>query len=180
MAAPSHTRLTDEERANLVAFLDGEVSPELAQIMEEKVARSVSVRREVEALEKTWGMLDWLPRPEAPADFASQTITRIHSKQLQAELMQSRVKFGTSLAAKLVAWAACLVAMAAIGFASLRYFWPDPTRDLIDQLDCIENLDTYRAIPDLKFLDDLARLGIFVENVTVPDQPADGPLPPGG
>src|SRR5262245_46294753 len=97
MALPPQTRLTDDERANLVAFLDGEVDESLAKSLEDKVARSVSVRREIDALEKTWGMLDWLPRPELPADFASQTLTRIHSQQLQADLLEGRFKWGAAL-----------------------------------------------------------------------------------
>jgi hypothetical protein len=169
MSLPAQTRLTDEERTNLVAFLDGEVDETLAQKLEEKVARSVSVRKEVEALEKTWELLDWLPQPEATADFATQTISRIHSQQLQAELMEGRVKFGAAIVVKVMAWAACIAALASIGFTSLRYAWPDPNRELINQLDGVENLETYRAIPDLKFLDDLSRLGIFVEPMVAPD-----------
>ena len=108
MSMPSHTRLTDQERANLVAFLDGEVDESIAQQFDEKVARSAGLRREVEALEKTWGMLDWLPRPELPTDFASQTLTRIHSQQLEAEQLASRVKLGAAIFAKAVAWVACI------------------------------------------------------------------------
>jgi hypothetical protein len=173
MSVPSHTRLTEEERASLVAFLDGEVSDSLAQSLEEKVARSVSVRREVEALEKTWELLEWLPRAEAPADFATKTISRIHSRQLHAELVESRIKHGATLVAKAVAWAACMVAVASIGFSSIRYVWRDPNRELIEQLDCVENLETYRAIPELKFLDDLGRLGIFVDPVAAADVPSE-------
>src|SRR2546426_5393490 len=85
-------RLTDEERTNLVAFLDGELDEEQAQGLETKVARSPSARKEVEALEKTWTMLEWLPRVEAPADFTNQTISRIHSQQMRAELIEGRLQ----------------------------------------------------------------------------------------
>ena len=161
-------RLTEDERMNLVAFVDGELEDELAQKLEEKVAQSVSIRREIQALEKTWGMLDWLPRPELPGDFASQTVTRIHSQQLRAEMIEGHVKFWSTIAAKTIAWVACVAAMGAVGFASLRYAWRDPTRELIEHLDIVENLDTFRAIPDVKFLDDISRIGMFKS----PDEPA--------
>jgi hypothetical protein len=181
MSLPPQTRLTDEERANLVAFLDGEVDESLAENLEKKVAGSVSVRREIEALERTWGMLDWLPRPELPADFASQTLTRIRSQQLQAELLEGRVKSGAAICAKAMAWVACVVAMCSIGFISLRHAWPDPTRELINDLDAVENLETYSSIPDLRFLDDLSRLGIFVEPaVPEPGDPETNVAAPGG
>jgi hypothetical protein len=163
MSLSPQTRLTDDERANLVAFLDGEVDESLARSLEDKAARSVSVRREIEALDKTWGLLDWLPRPELPAEFAAQTLTQIHARQEQAEQFEGQLKSGATILAKTLAWALCVVAIGTVGFMSMRYLWPDPNRALINDLDAVENLDTYRAIPDIKFLDDLSRLGIFVE-----------------
>lgn len=178
-------RLTDEDRMNLVAFLDGELDDdELGQRLEEKVAQSVSVRKEVQALEKTWGMLDWLPRPELPPAFASQTVTRIHSQQLRAELIEGQFKYWTTIAAKTIAWAACVAAIVTAGFASLRYAWRDPTRELINHLEIVENLETYLAIPDLKFLDDISRINMFKDpaeaasEATASDAPA-APAPAG-
>ena len=180
-------RLTDDERVNLVAFLDGELADdELGQKLEEKVAQSVSVRREVQALEKTWGMLDWLPRPELPPDFASQTVTRIHSQQLRAEMIEGQFKYWTTVVAKVIGWSVSVAAIVAVGFASVRYAWPDPTRELINHLEIIENLETYRAIPDVKFLDDIGKINMFRDleaaSGTAPaaEAPAGAaPAPPG-
>ncbi len=168
---PQHQpRLSDDERINLVAFLDGELAEADAIKLEDKVARSVSVRREIQALEKTWNMLDWLPRLELPEEFASQTVTRIHTQQLRAEMIEGRLKRFTIIAGKIVGWAACVLAAAGVGFAAIRLAWPDPTRELINDLEIVENLDSYRAIPDIEFLDSLAKLGAFSE-------PAAGPAP---
>jgi len=163
MAIPPQTRLTEEERASLIAFLDGEAEPALAQKIEEKAAKSPSVRRELAALEKTWAMLDWLPRPQAPGDFATQTITRIYSLRLHAQLVEGRLKVVLAWVAKGLAWAACIMASAAIGFGTLRFFWRDPSAELIQHLEILENMEAFRAIPDLKFLEDLSILGVFVE-----------------
>lgn len=173
-------RLTEDERLNLVAFLDGELDDdELGQKLEEKVAQSVSVRKEIQALEKTWGMLDWLPRPEAPTDFASQTVSRIHSQQLRAEMIEGQFKYWTTVAAKMIAWAACVAVMVAAGFTSLRYAWRDPTRELINHLEIVENLETYRAIPDLKFLDDISRINMFKDTDEATGEPPTGDAPAG-
>ena len=177
MALAPQSRLTDEERTNLVAFLDGEADHDVTQRLEEKRARSVSVRKEMEALEKTWQMLDWLPRPEAPADFANQTITQIHSRHLQAELMAGRLKIAAVIAARALGWVASFALLAALGFISVRYLWPDPARQFIEDLDCAEHLETYQAIPDLKFLDDLSRLGIFIEPTGGTDSRPTGETP---
>jgi hypothetical protein len=166
---PQHQRLSDEERANLVAFLDGEVDDDLASQLEAKVAKSPSVRKEVDALEKTWSMLDWLPRPELPGDFATQTVTRIHSQQLRAEMIEGRLQKYSILTAKCVGWVASVVAATFIGFAALRVGWRDPSRELAEHLDILDNMETYRVIPDAKFLEDMVRLGYFV------DPPAEAP-----
>src|SRR5262245_29723357 len=97
-------RLTEDERVNLVAFLDGELPAGDARALEEKVARSESVRKEVQALEKTWNMLDWLPRLEAPAGFASQTVTRIHSQQLRAQRIEGQIKRVTAWTGGALGW----------------------------------------------------------------------------
>jgi len=173
-------RLTEDERLNLVAFLDGEVDEDIARGLEEKMSKSESVRREIQALEKTWGMLDWLPRPELPQDFASQTVSRIHSQQLRAEIIEDRVKRWSTVAAKTIAWLACAAAMAAAGFVSVRHAWPDPTRELIELLPIVENLDTYRSVPDVKFLNDISMLNMFKEPVEGGKDAAAGETPAAG
>ena len=173
-------RLTDHERANLVAFLDGELEEEDAQGLETKIARSPSARKEVEALEKTWTMLEWLPRVEAPADFTDQTISRIHSQQMRAELIEGGLKRVVVIAAKVIGWVASVAAAVAIGFVGVRYAWPDPTRKLIEDLEIVENLEALREIPDIKFLDDVSRLGFFAPpSAPASGDPAAGQVPPG-
>ena len=181
-----HTRLTEEDRSNLVAFLDGELPDEEAQEMEAKLARSLSARKEVEALEKTWTMLDWLPRTEAPADFTDQTISRIHSQQMRAERIEGRLKWLSLLSGKAIGWAACVAAAVAIGFVGVRYVWPDPSRGLIEDLEIVDNMDLYREVPDIKFLDNLSLLTIFAPAVgdeaaagkSGAEAPADGAAAP--
>jgi hypothetical protein len=133
----------------------------------------------VQALEKTWNMLDWLPRLEAAPDFASQTITRIHSQQARVERIEEQIKQSARVAGRALGWVACVAAAIVLGFAATRLAWPDPTRDLINDLDIVENLDSYRAIPDIDFLNNLAAFGLFSEPAS-PAQPGDAPgeVPP--
>jgi hypothetical protein len=161
-------RLTEQERADLVAFLDGELDDDDSQNLETKISSSVSARREIEALEKTWSMLDWLPRLDAPADFAGQTVSRIHSQQLRSERIEGRVKQVAGVTGKTLAWALCAAAALVVGFVGMRYAWPDPTRELIGDLEIAQNLEMYRAVPDVKFLDDLSLLRFFEDAVVSP------------
>jgi anti-sigma factor RsiW len=67
-----------DEAADLVAYLDGELDGGRAQAVEARLGRDETVRREAEALRKTWDLLDYLPRPPAPAgDFTSRTLERL-------------------------------------------------------------------------------------------------------
>lgn len=166
-------RLTEQERADLVAFVDGELPDEEARRLEAKVSASVSARKEVEELEKTWAMLDWLPTLELPPDFATQTVSLIHSRQLRAEHIESRVKLVSRRVVQAIGWAASLALAASIGFVALRHVWPDPAREFIEDLEIVENLDAYRVVPDIKFLQDIARLREFAEPAEPLADPAE-------
>ena len=61
---PNSSPLNERERADLVAWLDGELEGEAA-------------RAEADALRKTWELLDYLPRPEPSASFTHRTLSRL-------------------------------------------------------------------------------------------------------
>src|SRR5690348_13404435 len=65
---PDQQRLSIDERSNLVAYLDGELNDAQTRAIATKLTQSLTARREVEALQKTWEMLDLLPRPKASED----------------------------------------------------------------------------------------------------------------
>src|SRR4051812_3320818 len=70
-------RLTDEERAELVAYLDNEVGGEAKRAIEAKLSRDPTWRAEAESLKRTWDLLDYLPRPEPKTDFTQRTMSKI-------------------------------------------------------------------------------------------------------
>ena len=80
---PEQLRLTPDERADLVAYVDGELPEAHSRMISTKLTHSATVRREVEMLQKTWEMLDYLPRPQATEQFAEKTISRIHRLELK-------------------------------------------------------------------------------------------------
>src|SRR5262249_41070651 len=67
-------QLTDEDRANLVAYLDGELDAEAAQALEAKLSVDPTARAEADALKRTWELLDYLPRPEPSPSFTHRTL----------------------------------------------------------------------------------------------------------
>ena len=60
---PEQLRLTPDERADLVAYIDGELPEGVSRSLATKLTNSATGRREVEMLRKTWELLGHLPVP---------------------------------------------------------------------------------------------------------------------
>ena len=74
---PNSSPLNERERADLVAWLDGELEGEAARALEAKVSLDPAARAEADALRKTWELLDYLPRPGPSASFTHRTLSRL-------------------------------------------------------------------------------------------------------
>jgi anti-sigma factor RsiW len=154
-------RLSVAERDNLVAYLDGELNEAESRVLASKLTRSVSGRREKEALERTWELLDHLPRPEAPEEFASRTVSQAEGLGAGDEQL-ARVAGRT--ARIVVRVAVCLgIAAATVGvaYAGVRWLWPDPTGRLARELPLAEHLEEYREVGTFDFLEQLDQSPAF-------------------
>jgi anti-sigma factor RsiW len=69
--------LSEQERADLIAYLDGELKGPAAQAIEARLAVDQAVRAEAESLKKTWDLLDFLPRAEPSPSFTNRTLDRL-------------------------------------------------------------------------------------------------------
>ena len=63
MKKPLH--LSDDEHAELVAFLDGELAGDAARAVEARINVEPAYRAEAESLKRAWEMLDYLPQVRA-------------------------------------------------------------------------------------------------------------------
>ncbi|MFO0800787.1 MAG: hypothetical protein U0804_25250 [Gemmataceae bacterium] len=69
--APDHTEV------ELVAYLDGELDAAAARRVEARIAADPKLRARAEALKRSYDLLDFLPKPEPSAAFASRTLDRL-------------------------------------------------------------------------------------------------------
>jgi anti-sigma factor RsiW len=141
----------DNDRENLVAYLDGELDAAAAQALEAKLGLDPKARREADLLRKTWDLLDYLPRPEPSPTFTTKTLDRL--AVLQA---RPRPKWPRRLA-----WTFALLLAFALGFLVGRgaAAWRDSRFDhphVLRDLPLLENLRLYRHIEDFDFLERLA------------------------
>ncbi|WP_337175478.1 hypothetical protein [Paludisphaera sp.] len=163
-AGPDHQRLRPEDRANLVAYVDGELAEEEARALTTKITHSATARREVDLLKKTWDALDKLPRPHVSDQFHDRTLSYIRSieSRKQARLAPLAAAFGG--AGRL---AACLVvagAAGAGGYLAAWGLWPDADRRLARELSLAEHLDEYQEVGNFDLLEALKRSPEFGES----------------
>jgi anti-sigma factor RsiW len=150
---PDQQRLSIEERSNLVAYLDGELNDAEARSIATKLTQSLTARREVDALQKTWELLDLLPRPKASEDFTTRTLT------LASQALEGRIASTANEVARRVgiglAWAVASALLFVLGYFLTLRVWPNPTDRLARDLSIAESLDEYRDVGSFEFLQDL-------------------------
>jgi hypothetical protein len=108
--------LGDEQREQLIAYLDGELNDDEAAEVLAEINRNPELRREAEALKKTWDLLDYLPRPPAPVAFTERTLTKLETAKAvfaRRELWWRRLAY--------VGWAIAVVLAAVMGFLVAVY-----------------------------------------------------------
>jgi anti-sigma factor RsiW len=151
--ALENQRLSPDERADLVAYLDGELEEPGRSAIATKLAHSATARRELDALKRTWEMLDHLPRIEASEELGTRTIT----EALQLVTHEDRIAGTAGLWVRRIKRASVLVlafvGAFAAGFILMRHVWPNPTAELARKLSIAEHLEEYRSVGSFEFLE---------------------------
>src|SRR5262245_34562944 len=75
--------LDEHDREELTAYLDGELDEEQARAIESRLTRDPAARAEADTLQRTWELLDYLPRPEPSPAFTHRTLDRINTRETQ-------------------------------------------------------------------------------------------------
>ena len=167
------TRLSGEERGNLIAYLDGELDETTARLIEQKLARSDTARHDVEMLVRTWDLLDILERPRVTQEFTTRTLALAQADVQPSRLSQFDWQTPLRRTAIFALWLATLGGVAAFGWTVTRKWVPNEAQMLIDDLPVIENLDLYTEVDSIEFLRELRRSGGFHEKETPTiDEPA--------
>ncbi len=137
---------------NLVAYLDGELTEQDMQELDEVLRQHPDARANVEELRQTWDLLDVLPRPAVTEAFSAQTLATIRVVQDEEPAQPTAWRRRLLLALLLTS----LLTISAVAGVLLVDRWqPDPTVKLITQLSVIERFGPYDEIGDLGFLEAL-------------------------
>jgi anti-sigma factor RsiW len=157
--------LSDKERADLVAYLDGELAGEAARALEAKLSLNPQVRAEAESLRRTWALLDYLPRPEPSPSFTNRTLSRVAPVEPGPTPAGAQARRRRRVALLGLGWAAGLLLAALAGRAAVHRLLPQQPgeRELVRDLRLIENKRFYDLVGDLDFLRRLDDPDLFGE-----------------
>ena len=155
-------RLNSEQRAELVAYLDGELEEEQARVIEQTLAASEVARHEVEMLSRTWDLLETLPREAASAEFAAKTLQTVKVEATPTAAPEWRPHARRGLIA--LGWATGLAAAGVVGFAAGNRWWPGASDPIVRDLPLLERLDTYRDVGTAEFLTELRGRGVDLKS----------------
>ena len=169
----------DQEKEELVAYLDGELPDEVASRVEKSLVDDANVRRDVEQLTKTFDLLDLLPTSQASDGFAEKTLTAIRT-QPDAPRTEAADEDSTSeltrpnYSRRAIVWGIRVAAFiglmiaATSGFNSAFKQNSEPIDELLTELPVIQRLDEYQEIGDVEFLKALSESGLFDERDKAP------------
>lgn len=144
---------------SIVAYLDGELNPSESQIIEKQLAADANVRCEVDALARTWDMLDELDEVRVSEEFTNKTLTSIQAvKNSEPETANGARLLREWLPT--LATSMGIVVAVALGFASTRFY--TEAGEKFRELPLLENLHIYEDV-DVEMAKKLQESGLFDE-----------------
>src|SRR5215213_2456893 len=117
----------------IVAYLDGELSPEESARVERRLASDESYRQQLQGVERAWKALDELPMLGVDDKFSRTTMeltveaarSEVQKRSVALPIQRRRGRLATWLTA---------AAVAALGFLVVRLAWQNPERMLLADL----------------------------------------------
>ncbi len=180
---------------DLTAYLDGELDGDAARAVEAKLANNLDARRQAEGLKKAFDLLDYLPKPEPSADFATRTITRLQPAvvapaaraaspaalpvPVTASGSAATTAFGPADRARrplleFALWAVAGVVALGVGYAGHRILPASADRaakepeDLAKDSRVLAHLPLYLGVDDLDFAKALDATDLFEPEMVAP------------
>jgi anti-sigma factor RsiW len=153
---------TTAVESELVAYLDGELAPAMAEAVEKRLALDPDYRRKLHDLQRAWDLLDALPRTEPSAAFTSSTLEMVAVDAETAAATANRRRRHHRWLIGVVTGAG-MIATSFLGWTLGNRLWPSPDEPLLRDLPVVERVDEYLLAEDIEFLRLLDQEGLFRE-----------------
>lgn len=115
--------MTNEEKDDLVAYLDGELSEDETQALEARLSKDPAARAELDSLRQVYGLLDYLPRPEPSDNFTNRTMERL-SLAGSGRVTEKVPQPASARWLLPLGWAAMVLLVFGAGWLGAGYIWP--------------------------------------------------------
>ena len=165
--------LDDAQLEQIVAYLDGELSPAEAAIVESRLAEDATMREEMQSIERAWSALDALPATQVDDRFSKTTMELVVGtarRELADQTQQlPRQRRSRKFAAVMLA-----LASMALGLLFVRLATDNPNRSLLADLPAIAYVDVYSQFREVEFLRMLdAEVGERIQDTDYSDYLSD-------
>ena len=146
----------------LVAYLDGELDSGARRVLEQRLADDDECRQTLRQLQRSWDLLDELPKAEADEGFTQSTLSMV---SVTAKEEADRRVAARTRNVRIAQWigAGGAVAACLAGYFVVSWFAERGNRQLLRDLPVVQRLDEYRYAVDIEFLRMLEKEGLFVE-----------------
>lgn len=166
-------RLTPEIRDDFVAYLDGELDEDATRRIEAVIAQSEVARGDMEALARTYELLDTLDRPQASDDFAARTLETIRVDELRPPTGQRRWSRAARQGGMVAVWSIALIGAAVVGYLATSRWIRSSSDELVEQLPVVEHLDLYTEVGSIEFLQRLSTQESLLQEIRPQREGAD-------
>lgn len=160
-------RLTEDEQADLVAHLSGEMPAMSAVDWEKRVADDPKARTEAHSLREVWNVLDLLPMPKPSSHLSERTLRIVAPDEVPSPSFSTKVLRWRNATALL--WAAGFLLAVFAGYGLVANV-PDQNRQFLDRLPVLTHFDELKAARDLEFLRALHRAKLLDKLDTAGDK----------
>jgi anti-sigma factor RsiW len=149
------SRITPEQRANLTAYLDGELDEIASADVESVLSKSAVARNDVELLARTYDLLDQLPRYQVTTAFTERTIATVRLETSRPDMSQSVWYQAARRGFRPLLWGIMFVAATSIGYLATQAWVPNEADMLARDFEVIRQLDEYQEVGAAGFLQEL-------------------------
>jgi len=159
------SRISPEQRANLTAYLDGELDETETADIEKVLAKSAVARNDVELLARTYDLLDQLPRYSVTTAFTERTIATVRLETSRPDVSQAAWFQAVRRSSRPLLFCLLLAAASTIGYLATQAWVPNQANVLARDFDIIRQLDVYKEVGDARFLDQLQRTPELIDQM---------------
>ncbi len=135
----------------IVAYLDGELSPQESAQVERRLASDETYRQKLQSIDRAWAALDELPAATVDDQF-SKTTMELVVESARNEVEQQTRALPVQQRKQRLSTVVLVTAAALLGALVFRLVWENPNRALVADLPLIQYIDIYSQFRDDEFL----------------------------